>query len=88
VIPKGTRGARPLIDRSKLRYPGTAMHSMRDTEYDLRDDFMRMCRVRGPQWVASVIRPLRINNDQITVQDVPVSALRTIIRVFGPLRRP
>jgi hypothetical protein len=60
---------------------------MRDDQNKLHNDFMRLCQARGPQWVESVIRPLRIKSDMITVQDVPEHALRAIVRVFGPLRR-
>jgi hypothetical protein len=53
----------------------------------LRNDFIRICQTRGPQWVESVIRPLRLKNNMITVDDIPEHALRAIVGVFGPLRR-
>ncbi len=54
----------------------------------LEAEFMRMCQARGPDWIASVIRPLRLQNDRITVRDIPFNALRTIVRLFGKVRKP
>jgi hypothetical protein len=61
---------------------------MKDSLSDLQRDFMRMCRARGPQWVESVMRPLRLQNEGVNVHTIPPTALRAIVSVFGPLRRP
>ena len=49
--------------------------------------FLRLCRERGPEWVESVVRPLRLAGDAISAKDIPLNALATIVRVFGPVRR-
>jgi hypothetical protein len=51
-------------------------------------EFMLMCRERGPDWIASVIRPLRLKNDFVTVKDIPANALRKIVHLFGSVRNP
>ena len=49
----------------------------------LEAEFMRICRVRGPQWIESVIRPLRLAGARITVQDIPTHALAAAVCLFG-----
>jgi hypothetical protein len=61
---------------------------MRETRACLEAEFMRMCRARGPSWIESVLRPLRLPNDSITVHDIPLKELRTIVRMFGRVQRP
>jgi hypothetical protein len=60
----------------------------RETRTELEAEFMRICRARGPRWIESVVRPLRLPNDDITVQDLPLHALRSIVRMFGRVKRP
>jgi hypothetical protein len=50
--------------------------------------FLRLCRKRGPGWIESVIRPLRLPGGAITVGDIPMDALEAIVRVFGRRRFP
>ena len=47
---------------------------------------MRICRMRGPDWIASVIRPLGLRGVLITTQDIPLPALSKIVRTFGRVR--
>ncbi len=61
---------------------------MKQTRLQLEAEFMRMCRARGPDWVASVIRPLRLKNDRITVHDIPANALDKIVHLFGGVHSP
>jgi hypothetical protein len=49
----------------------------------LERKFMNLCRARGPDWIESVLRPLRLPGGCITVRDIPVAALRAAVRVFG-----
>ena len=53
----------------------------------LEAEFMRLCRERGPAWIESVIRPLKLRGNSVTVRDIPEPALRSIARVFGHARR-
>jgi hypothetical protein len=52
----------------------------------LEAEFLRICRVRGPEWIASVIRPLGLRGVMITAQDIPLPALSKIVRTFGRVR--
>jgi hypothetical protein len=54
----------------------------------LEVEFMRLCLTRGPIWIESVIRPLRLPGASITVRDIPIKALHMIVRMFGHVRRP
>jgi hypothetical protein len=45
--------------------------------------FMKLCRERGPDWIESVLRPLRLPGHRITVRDIPVAALVAAVEVFG-----
>jgi hypothetical protein len=54
----------------------------------LEAEFLRMCRSRGPEWIESVIRPLRLPGAAITVRDIPISGLSVIVRMFRPMRHP
>ena len=49
----------------------------------LEAEFMRLCVVHGPAWIESVVRPLRLPGVRIAVRDIPESALRSIVGVFG-----
>jgi hypothetical protein len=57
---------------------------MIDRRASLEGEFMQMCRLRGPEWIESVIRPLAIPGAVITVKDIPLPALSNIVLVFGP----
>jgi hypothetical protein len=45
--------------------------------------FMVLCRERGPDWIESVLRPLRLPGGRITVRDIPFAALVAAIEVFS-----
>jgi hypothetical protein len=45
--------------------------------------FLELCRRHGPQWIESVLRPLRLPGTAITVHDIPMPALRAAVRVFS-----
>jgi hypothetical protein len=53
----------------------------------LEAEFMRMCRVRGPEWIESVIRPLRLPGAVIQPKDIPLAALSVIVGMFGGVPR-
>jgi hypothetical protein len=48
----------------------------------LERKFLALCRVRGPHWIESVLRPLRLPGPSITVRDIPITALRAAVQVF------
>lgn len=54
----------------------------------LEAEFYRLCRLRGPRWIESVIRPLDLPRRNVTVRDIPDVALRGIVRVFGNVHQP
>jgi hypothetical protein len=54
----------------------------------LEVEFLRICRARRPEWIASIIRPLRLKNDFVTVQDIPATALWQIVHLFGKVQNP
>ena len=56
---------------------------MQPTRLQLEVEFLRICRTRGPRWIESVIRPLRLQNKHAAVQDIPSNALRRIVDMFG-----
>jgi len=56
---------------------------MRQKRASLEAEFMRLCRSRGPVWIESVIRPLRLPNRHITIRDIPTAALGAAVTVFG-----
>ena len=58
------------------------------TRATLEAEFLHICRMRGPEWVESVIRPLRLQGVLITAGDIPLRALRSIVRCFGRIRHP
>jgi hypothetical protein len=45
--------------------------------------FLKLCRTRGPEWIESVLRPLRLPGDLVSVRDIPIDALQAAVRVFG-----
>jgi hypothetical protein len=48
----------------------------------LERKFLALCRVHGPRWIESVLRPLRLPGPSITVRDIPIKALRAAVQVF------
>ena len=54
----------------------------------LETEFMQLCRDRGPDWIASVIRPLRLQSGSVTVQNIPAEPLGMIVRLFGRTKNP
>jgi hypothetical protein len=65
---------RSRLSRTPVRTPNRAA---------LEAEFLRMCRVRGPQWIESVIRPLCLAGAAVTVQDIPTVALSAAVQTFG-----
>lgn len=55
---------------------------MRNDRAALESVFLMLCRTRGPRWIESVIRPLRLPGKHITVNDIPMHALAAIVRNF------
>ena len=51
-------------------------------------EFMQTCRARGPEWIESVIRPLRLPGGVVKAQDIPLTQLEIIVRLFGRVPRP
>jgi hypothetical protein len=49
----------------------------------LEVEFLKLCCVRGPRWIESVIRPLRLRGEHITVRDIPTYALAAAVRLFA-----
>jgi len=49
----------------------------------LERKFLALCRARGPDWIESVLRPLRLPGTRIAVRDIPTEALHAAVRVFG-----
>jgi hypothetical protein len=49
----------------------------------LERKFLALCRARGPRWIESVLRPLRLPGATISVRDIPTRALRAAVQVFG-----
>jgi hypothetical protein len=49
----------------------------------LEAEFLKLCRARGPHWIESVIRPLRLRGDLVTVRDIPTYALIAAVRMFA-----
>jgi hypothetical protein len=49
----------------------------------LETEFLKLCRARGPHWIESVIRPLRLHGDHVTVRDIPTRALIAAVRMFA-----
>ncbi|HYZ24568.1 MAG TPA: hypothetical protein VE690_20650 [Rhodopila sp.] len=49
----------------------------------LEAEFLTLCRARGPRWIESVIRPLRLRGDRITVRDIPTYALAAAVQLFA-----
>lgn len=49
---------------------------------------MRICRMRGPLWIESVIRPLRLPGAVITVHDIPLPALAALVDLFDSAKEP
>jgi hypothetical protein len=48
----------------------------------LERKFLALCRTRGPRWIESVLRPLRLPGGRITVRDIPINALQAAVQVF------
>ena len=61
---------------------------MSDNRAVLETEFMRICRMRGPAWVESVIRPLQLPSTRVTVRDIPHNALAAAVRLFGCAQQP
>lgn len=55
---------------------------------DLESAFLRICRERGPEWIESVIRPLRLSGPHVSVRNIPLNALIAIVGQFCNERRP
>ncbi len=55
---------------------------------ELEATFLRICRDRGPAWIESIIRPLRLSGAQVSVRDIPLVALEAIVGVFSSEERP
>jgi hypothetical protein len=53
----------------------------------LEAEFMHLCRSLGPAWIESVIRPLRLPDNHITVRNIPTDALRAAVGIFGSPQR-
>nr|WP_294507351.1 hypothetical protein [uncultured Rhodopila sp.] len=49
----------------------------------LERKFLNLCRTKGPGWIESVLRPLRLPGTRVSVRDVPMTALEAAVRVFG-----
>jgi hypothetical protein len=49
----------------------------------LEAEFLKLCRARGPGWIESVIRPLRLPGTHISVRDIPTCALAAAVRLFA-----
>jgi hypothetical protein len=49
----------------------------------LERKFLALCRMRGPSWIESVLRPLQLPGATISVRDIPTRALRAAVHVFG-----
>jgi hypothetical protein len=49
----------------------------------LERKFLNLCRARGPDWIESVLRPLRLPGARVSVRDIPLDALQAAVRVFG-----
>jgi hypothetical protein len=45
--------------------------------------FLKLCRTRGPDWIESVLRPLRLPGACVSVRDIPIGALQAAVQVFG-----
>ena len=50
----------------------------------LERKFLNLCRARGPDWIESVLRPLRLPGARVSVREIPIDALQAAVRVFGP----
>ncbi len=61
---------------------------MRQNRAALEARFMNLCRKHGPDWIESVIRPLRLPGTIISVQDIPVAALSAAVHAFGRVKLP
>jgi len=53
----------------------------------LEAEFQRIWRLRGPGWIETVIRPLQLPGQYVTVRDIPDGALRSIVQLFGTVRQ-
>jgi hypothetical protein len=53
----------------------------------LEAEFLEICRERGADWVESVIRPLQLPGQRVSVQDIPTAALSAAVGSFGRARR-
>lgn len=56
---------------------------MNNIRKNLEFEFLRLCRLRGPEWIESVIRPLGIHGSVITPRDIPLPALAAMVRQFS-----
>jgi hypothetical protein len=68
----------------RFRSPQDAV--LRQGRAALEAEFLDLCRTRGPEWIESVIRPLLLSGDTVTVQDIPMVALAAIVRTFGRVK--
>jgi hypothetical protein len=61
---------------------------MRQNRASLEAAFMRLCQKHGPNWIESIIRPLRLPGAFISVKDIPITALSAVVGVFGGVKSP
>jgi hypothetical protein len=59
---------------------------MRQNRAALEAGFMKLCHRHGPDWIESVIRPLRLPGTFISVKDIPIAALSAAVQVFGRVK--
>ena len=55
---------------------------MRQNRASLEAAFMRLCQKHGPNWIESIIRPLRLPGAFISVKDIPITALSAVGRTY------
>jgi len=84
AIPQWISRSRPIplgtAHRRVVRPKPAHMNARRTL---LEAEFMRLCAARGPAWIESVVRPLRLPGVRIAARDIPENALRSIVSVFG-----
>ena len=62
--------------------------AMRQRRASLEAAFMRLCHKHGPDWIESIIRPLRLPGTFVSVKDIPIAALSAAVGVFGGVKSP
>jgi hypothetical protein len=68
----------------RFRSPHDA--GVRQDRAALEAEFLHLCRTRGAEWIESVIRPLVLPGDTITVREISTAALSAIVRSFGRVK--